>query len=144
MTSSSSTPSGTMLCTSNTSLILFTNDTIANKSPIGTAIVKLTNTVSKNVVTSTSESPERNFKIEAKDLYSLILKATTIKIGAIAANGTCDAYGAKINSVSKTKTLWKIPENGLTAPLLMLVAVRAIAPVSGIPPKKGVTIFANP
>src|SRR5699024_7385405 len=38
----------------------------------------------------------------------------------------------------------KTPDQGLTAPLLMFVAVRAIAPVAGIPPNKGVMILAKP
>src|SRR5699024_11396687 len=45
---------------------------------------------------------------------------------------------------NKTKTLRKTPDQGLTAPLLMFVAVRAIAPVAGIPPNKGVMILAKP
>src|SRR5699024_6164248 len=117
---------------------------MASNKPIGTATVKLTKTVNKKVVTSTSESDVRIFSIIEKDLYSLILKATTIKIGAILANGICDAYGANSNKVKRTKALWKIPEKGLTAPLLMFVAVRAIAPVAGIPPNSGVKKFANP
>src|SRR5690625_2845329 len=80
--------SGVMFSTSSTWLILRTKDTIASSSPIGTATVKLTNTVNKKVVTSTSESDVFNFNISANVLYSLILKATTIKIGAILASGT--------------------------------------------------------
>src|SRR5690625_2225787 len=97
--------SGTIVWTLSTSLILFTKDTIASNKPIGTAIVKLTNTVNRKVVTSTRESPVRNFKIDANDLYSLILKATTIKMGAIVASGICDAYGANKSNVSNTNTL---------------------------------------
>ena len=36
------------------------------------------------------------------------------------------------------------PDKGETAPLLILVAVLAIAPVAGIPPKRGVMILAIP
>src|SRR5690625_6461481 len=79
--------SGTILFTFSTSLILLTKETIASNKPIGTAIVKLTKTVNKKVVTSTNESPVRNFNMEANDLYSLILNATTIKIGAMLASG---------------------------------------------------------
>src|SRR5699024_3437772 len=135
---------GIISFTRKTPLILLTKETIASNRPIGTAIVKFTNTVSKNVVTKTSESEVRSLRIEPNDLYSLILKATTIKIGAILANGTCEANGANNKSVSNTNTLWNIPENGLIAPLFIFVAVLAIAPVAGIPPKKGVTILAKP
>ncbi|MNJ39451.1 hypothetical protein D3C77_343230 [compost metagenome] len=37
-----------------------------------------------------------------------------------------------------------IPEIGETAPFLILVAVRAIAPVAGMPPNNGAAIFAMP
>ena len=37
-----------------------------------------------------------------------------------------------------------MPAMGVRAPLLMLVIVRAIAPVTGIPPKKGTMMFATP
>ena len=37
-----------------------------------------------------------------------------------------------------------IPAIGVIPPLLMFVIVRAIAPVTGIPPKIGETIFAAP
>src|SRR5699024_25441 len=102
--------SGLILSTSNTLLILLTNETMASNNPIGTAIVKFTNTVNKNVVTSTSESDVRIFNILPNVLYSLILNATTIRIGAILASGIWDANGANNNKVNKTNTLWKIPE----------------------------------
>ena len=37
-----------------------------------------------------------------------------------------------------------MPETGDVAPLRMLVAVRAIAPVAGMPPKSGTTRLASP
>ena len=37
-----------------------------------------------------------------------------------------------------------IPATGVRPPLLMLVIVRAIAPVAGMPPKNGTTTFATP
>src|SRR5699024_12248739 len=82
--------------------------------------------------------------IEPNVLYSLILKATTINIGAMLASGMEDASGANNIKVKSTNPLWKTPEYGLTAPLLIFVAVLAIAPVAGIHPKKGVTILATP
>jgi hypothetical protein len=39
---------------------------------------------------------------------------------------------------------WMIPATGDCAPERMLVAVRAIAPVAGSPPKSGEAIFATP
>ena len=37
-----------------------------------------------------------------------------------------------------------MPATGVLAPLLMLVTVRAMVPVAGMPPKKGVTKLATP
>ena len=39
---------------------------------------------------------------------------------------------------------WMIPATGVRPPLLMFVAVRAMAPVAGSPPKSGERIFAIP
>src|SRR5699024_9244968 len=72
---------GLMFWTSSKPLILLINDTIASKRPIGTAIVKFTNTVNRNVVTRTSESAFLIFNILVNVLCSLILNATIIKIG---------------------------------------------------------------
>ena len=44
----------------------------------------------------------------------------------------------------KSVSAWTIPATGVRAPLLMLVAVRAIAPVAGMPPKSGDAMFAIP
>ena len=43
-----------------------------------------------------------------------------------------------------TNKLCMTPDTGLTAPEPIFVAVRAIAPVAGIPPNNGVMIFAIP
>src|SRR5699024_439318 len=136
--------SGVTCLTSSTSPIRLINEIIANNKPTGTATVRLTNKVNRKVVANTRESLDFNFKMCMKDLYSLMLNATTIKIGAMLANGILDAYGANNNKIANTKTLCKIPENGLTAPALILVAVRAMAPVAGIPPNIGVTMLASP
>ena len=46
--------------------------------------------------------------------------------------------------ISRRTTACIIPATGVRPPLLMFVIVLAIAPVAGIPPKIGVTIFATP
>ena len=52
--------------------------------------------------------------------------------------------GIKKRKISKRTRAWVIPAMGVRPPLLMLVIVRAIAPVTGIPPKKGTMILATP
>src|SRR5699024_12445626 len=86
--------SGLILSTSNTLLILLTNETMASNNPIGTVIVKFTNTVNKNVVTSKSESDVRILNILPNVLYSLILIVTAIKIVAIVVFDIMDASGS--------------------------------------------------
>ena len=49
----------------------------------------------------------------------------------------------KSSTISSTAAC-TTPAIGLRPPLLMFVIVRAIAPVAGIPPKNGTTIFAMP
>ena len=46
--------------------------------------------------------------------------------------------------MSNSTTAWTIPVTGDFPPLLMLAIVLASAPVAGIPPNMGVTIFAIP
>ena len=44
----------------------------------------------------------------------------------------------------KQRKAWTMPATGVRAPERILVAVRAIAPVAGIPPKSGEAILAIP
>ncbi|MNW22330.1 hypothetical protein D3C71_2237430 [compost metagenome] len=55
-----------------------------------------------------------------------------------------EANGANRMRIRNTTIPWMIPENGDTAPFLILVAVLAMAPVAGMPPNSGVTMLAIP
>ncbi len=52
--------------------------------------------------------------------------------------------GASTSTASSTVSAWTIAAIGERAPERMLVAVRAIAPVAGMPPRNGVTTLAMP
>ena len=54
------------------------------------------------------------------------------------------AKGAATTTITKSVSAWTIPATGDVAPRRMLVAVRAIAPVAGMPPKSGTTRLARP
>ena len=54
------------------------------------------------------------------------------------------ASGIRKRRISSRTTAWMIPAIGVLPPLLIFVIVRAMAPVAGIPPNKGATIFAAP
>ena len=45
--------------------------------------------------------------------------------------------GIKKRNISRSTTACTTPATGVRPPLVMLVIVRAMAPVTGIPPKKG-------
>ena len=60
------------------------------------------------------------------------------------ARGILAASGAKKNNTNTKNTQWTKPASGLVPPWRIFVAVRAIAPVAAIPPKRGQTIFARP
>ncbi len=46
--------------------------------------------------------------------------------------------------ISSRTMAWMMPATGVCAPFLMFVAVRAMAPVAGMPPKSGEAMFATP
>ncbi len=54
------------------------------------------------------------------------------------------AHRPKNSVMSSSVSAWVIPATGVRPPFLTFVAVRAIAPVAGMPPKSGVTMFATP
>ena len=67
---------------------------------------------------------------------SLMFQETMMRIAAMTAIGTFTIHAAKRNMKRATMMPWMMPEKGVFAPDLMLVAVRAIAPVAGMPPKR--------
>ena len=63
---------------------------------------------------------------------------------ASVAIGISAAQRPKNSVMSRSVTAWVIPAIGVRPPFLTFVAVRAIAPVAGMPPKSGETMFAMP
>ena len=70
--------------------------------------------------------------------------ATKNRMAASAASGTCAASGASSRITSSRNTACTTPASGLVAPLRMLVAVRAMAPVAAKPPNSGAMMLAAP
>lgn len=120
------------------------NKNTASTIPTWIAMVKSNTTVKPKVVSKTMISLLGLLNISTNDLHSLILYATTINIAARVAIGINFANCPKKSVISKRTIAWIIPATGVLPPFLILVAVRAIAPVAGIPPNKGVIIFATP
>jgi len=61
-----------------------------------------------------------------------------------AESGICEANGANTNTITTSVSACTMPAKGLVAPLRILVAVRAMAPVEAKPPNSGEKILATP
>ena len=73
-----------------------------------------------------------------------MFQATNIRMAARQASGIEPASGAATRITSSSASACTMPATGLVAPLFTLVMVRAMVPVAGMPPKKGVTKLAAP
>ena len=70
--------------------------------------------------------------------------ATTTRIAASVASGISAANRPKNSVMSNNVIACTMPATGVRPPFFTFVAVRAIAPVAGIPPKIGDAMFAMP
>ena len=116
----------------------------ASTIPTSIATVRSTTTVRIKVVSKTTTSLFGAFRSDRNVRHSLILYATTTRIAAKAARGIIDAKCPNARRISSSVSAWTMPAIGVRPPLLIFVAVRAIAPVAGIPPKSGLAMFAMP
>ncbi len=117
---------------------------MASNSPTSMAMVRSNTTVRINVVSKTASVPPDCLTSERNVRHSLMLYATTTSTPARQAIGICLVRSPKNNRISNRTTACITPATGERPPLLMLVIVRAMAPVAGIPPKNGVTMLATP
>ncbi|MNK63371.1 hypothetical protein D3C87_825860 [compost metagenome] len=69
---------------------------------------------------------------------------TNTRMPASTASGTWRASGAASSTTTSSVTACTMPAIGELPPERMLVTVRAMVPVAGMPPKKGVTRLAMP
>ena len=82
--------------------------------------------------------------MDLNERHSLMLYATTIRIPARHDMGMSLTHWPKKSMISSNVTEWVMPARGVLPPFLTLVAVLAMAPVAGMPPKMGVRMFAIP
>ena len=92
--------------------------------------------------TSTSLRGLRNRRANMR--HSLMLYATTTRIPASAQMGMRSASPPAASTITSRVSAWTIPAIGVRPPFFTLVAVRAMAPVAGMPPKSGETTLAKP
>ena len=76
--------------------------------------------------------------------HSLMWYATTTRMPASVAIGMSAAQRPKHSVMSSSVSAWTMPATGVRPPFLTFVAVRAIAPVAGMPPNSGDTMLATP
>ena len=101
-------------------------------------------TVRKNVTNRTETSLLGALKIPTTVLQPDILYDTTINTAARQDIGTRFISGIRNRNVSSNTTACITPATGVRPPFVIFVIVRAIAPVTGIPPKSGTVMFAIP
>jgi len=117
----------------------------ARITPTLTATTRSTNTVSKNVIkrtpTSSLGAPRTRRTTWGN---SLMFQETTNSTADSEHSGIAEANGANRTMTRIKNTECTMPARGLLAPLRMLVAVRATAPVAAKPPNSGATMLAMP
>src|SRR4051812_21283696 len=116
----------------------------ASTIPTPIATLRSTRMVSRKVVTITAASLRGARSSLTNTLHSLRRHATTSTMAASTARGIRAAQRPKKSVMTRSTTACAMPATGVRPPLLMLVAVRAMAPVAGIPPKSGETMLAIP
>src|SRR6266513_335476 len=100
--------------------------------------------MSRKVVsrTATSLLGARNSAMNVR--HSLMWNATTTRIAASVASGIRPAQRPKKSVINSRVIACTIPAIGVRPPFFTFVAVRAIAPVAGIPPNNGEAMLAMP
>ena len=100
--------------------------------------------VAPAVITSTNAS-ERVEKSTARTLWtSTIRTAVSMSTPASAASGIRATSDPPTSTTSTRTSEWTMAETRVRAPARTLTAVRAIAPVAGMPPKSGDARLARP
>ena len=100
--------------------------------------------VAAAVSTSTSASERVDVSTARTLCVSTIRTAVTINTPASAASGIWATTSVKHSTISSNTRACTTADSRVRAPARTLTAVRAIAPVAGIPPNKGDTRLASP
>ncbi len=112
--------------------------------PTPIATVRSTTTVSVKVVRRTAMSLFGARNSATKTRHSLMWYATTTRIAASVASGISAAQRPAKSVMMSSVMACVIPATGVRPPFLTFVAVRAIAPVAGMPPNSEEAMFATP
>src|SRR5689334_10194247 len=111
----------------------------ASRHPATMPNVRSLTIVSPNVAIRTS-AVRQSRSSTANSRFSAIFQDTTTSTPASADSGMNEASGAAVSMNSSRKTACSMPDTGLRAPARMFVAVRAIVPVTLMPPNSADTI----
>ena len=116
----------------------------ATAMPTSTARMRSKRTVVAAVTTRMNASPPVERSTARTLCRSTIRTAVTISTPASAANGMAPT-GAPRNSTTTSSTkAWITDASRVRAPARTFTAVRAMAPVAGMPPNSGATTLASP
>src|SRR5574344_3127333 len=126
------------------STIFLIKKNAASKRPTSIATVRSTKTVIRNVTRNTQISDFCPFMSDFTAGKPAIFQETETSTAARTAIGMYTAYLPRNSMMSRSVTACTMPATGVRPPFLIFVAVRAIAPVAGMPPKIGLTMFATP
>ena len=126
------------------SAIRFTNITLARTTPIPTAVMRSTRTVTNSTTIMTKTSVRGAWTICLRKRQSIISNPTLIRRPARTARGILSAKGPRPNNVPRRMMAMHIPESGVRPPVRMLATDRMVAPAPGIPPKNPDIMFPMP
>ena len=108
------------------------------------AMVRSNIMVRKNVISSTATSLLGFFISSVNERHPDMPYDTITSTPARQAMGIYCASGMRNRNISMSTAACMMPATGVRPPLLMLVIVRAMAPVAGIPPNSGDARLAMP
>ncbi len=134
----------TLRFSSSRSAMRFTNITLASTTPIPTAVMRSTKTVTNKTTIITRTSVRGACTICFRNRQSIISNPTLISRPARAARGIFSARGPKPSNVPRRTTAINMPEIGVRPPVRMFATDRMVAPAPGRPPKNPAAIFPIP
>ena len=100
--------------------------------------------VAAAVSTMTSASDRVDRRIDIAERRSIMRTAVTMSTPARAASGITATTAPASRTISRMRIEWTMAATRVRAPARTLTAVRAIAPVAGMPPKMPLATLARP
>ena len=116
----------------------------AKTMPMSTAMMRSTETVMAAVTTNATASARVDRTIERTVATCTMRTAVTMRTPDSAASGIAPTGPAATSTIASSTRAWTTTDTRVRPPARTFTAVRAIAPVAGIPPKKPEPMDARP